>query len=158
MAPGSIRWPFDLLLGTSQTCARQVEAVLASGGKYFYDASSLAYYVVKGDQWISVEMPGVPPAVASPSDPPIGSIARKARFIQEQGLGGAMFWEVGSSSSNLPSSLVPVEHVMDTLASIRLSRGMRDDCWYGQCPRLFVHGYSIYPKHGRQRYTCLVLD
>lgn len=67
---------------------------MASGGKYYYDALSQAFYVVKGNQWISTEKPGLPPSVARKSDPPIGSLARKAMFIQEQGLAGAMFWEV----------------------------------------------------------------
>ena len=71
-----------------------MQAVLASGGKYHYDAGSQSFYVVKGNQWISVEKPGLPPAVAHAGDPPVGSLVRKARFIKQQGLAGAMFWEV----------------------------------------------------------------
>ena len=71
--------------------------LLASGGKYYYDAGTQTNYVVKGNQWISVEKPGLPPAVAAASDPPLGSLARKARFIQQEGLAGTMFWEVISA-------------------------------------------------------------
>ena len=74
--------------------AVQVQLLLASGGKYHHDAGTQADYVVKGDQWISDEKPGLPPAVAVVGDPPLGSLARKARFIQRKGLAGAMFWEV----------------------------------------------------------------
>lgn len=71
----------------------QVEAILATGGKYYYDDPTQSFYVVKGDQWISVEKPDVPPSTSA-SNGPIGSIASKAYFIQQQGLAGAMFWEV----------------------------------------------------------------
>ena len=74
--------------------------VLATGGEYRYDAASQSFYVVKGNQWISVEKAGLSPEVPRPSDPPMSSIARKAIFIIKQGLGGAMFWEVGFPSCN----------------------------------------------------------
>lgn len=76
---------------------------MASGGKYHYDAASQSFYVVKGNQWISTEKPGLPPSVTRKADPPIGSLARKARFIQQQGLAGAMFWQVSDFKSDLRS-------------------------------------------------------
>lgn len=83
----------------------QVEAILATGGKYHYDAPTQSFFVVKGDQWISVEKPDVPSSTSA-SNGPIGSIASKAYFIQQQGLAGAMFWEVSK-----PGAIIDTESI-----------------------------------------------
>lgn len=102
----------------------QVEEVLASGGKYHYDAPSQSYYVVKGNQWISVEKPGVPPATSASSSP-MGSIALKANFIRQQGLAGAMFWEVST-----PRSTVHAQSTCSTFVFIVMTATIRGNSHY----------------------------
>ena len=73
----------------------QVQQLLATGGGvWHFDSAAQAFYVVAGDQWASVEKPGLPPTAAGAAGAPVGSLARKAQFILREGLAGAMFWEV----------------------------------------------------------------
>ena len=107
-----------------------MEVILAASGEY--DAANQSFYVVKYDQWISVEKPGAPP-----TDPLIGSIARKAMFRQQhpEGFGGAIFWEVGSFSCN-PKYKCPSS--VDIVVSLWLHLTFADRRWDLMC--LSIHG------------------